>query len=163
RSRLVARRPPFIVVMAGGTAMRLRRLGLPGLLFALASYAASYRPSLAFEPQFAVNTTPGVTTGLLLGSNPPPGLHFTNIAYAGQSTFVGGGASTGLTGFKSDVFTEAPIVLWSTPWTVLGASWAMLGVAPATRVNVFDDHMPFARITGFHNPGFSPLLLSWDL
>src|SRR5262249_2011971 len=140
--------------------MPLLPLGRSGLLSALASYAASYRQSLAFEPQFAVNTTPGVTTGLLLGSNPPPGLYYTNIAYAGQSTFVGGGASTGLTGFKSDVFTEAPIVLWSTPWTVLGASWAMLGVAPATWVNIFDNH---ARVTGFHNPGFSPLLLSWDL
>jgi hypothetical protein len=143
--------------------MRSGRLGLPGLLLALASLAASYRPSLAFEPQFAVNTTPGVTTGLLLGANPLPGLYYVNIAYAGQSTFVGGGASTGLTGFKSNTFTEAPIVLWSTPWTVLGASWSMLGVAPATWVNVFDDHIPIARVTGFHNPGFSPALLSWDL
>src|SRR3954451_394438 len=108
--------------------MRSRRRGLPGLLFALASLAASYQPSLAFEPQFAVNTTPGITTGLLLGANPLPGLYFVNLAYyAGHNTFVGGGASTGLTGFKSDTFTEVPVVLWSTPWTVLGASWAMLG------------------------------------
>src|SRR4051794_9178228 len=83
---------PIYSCCGWGEIMRLGRLGLPGLLFALASLAASYRPSLAYEPQFAVNTTPGVTTGLLLGANPPPGVYFLNLGYVGQSKFVGGGA-----------------------------------------------------------------------
>jgi hypothetical protein len=129
---------------------------------AAALVAAVTTPTSAFEPLFVVNTPPGVTTGLPLGANPPPGLYFINIAYGARSSIVGSGTSAGLSGFNASSINEAPIVLWSTPWTILGASWALLAITPMAAVKIFDGGDTIARIRGFNNPGFSPAMLSWN-
>jgi hypothetical protein len=127
------------------------------------SLAAGTQTTFGFEPGFVVNTTPGITSGIPTGANPPAGFYFLNLANGGRDALSGGGSSAGLSGFKSESATELPVLLWSTPWTVLGASWAMLVAAPVTKASVFDGAATFAHASGFHNPGLAPMTLSWNL
>jgi len=137
---------------------------LPRSLWIVALLVALTRACYGFEPFFVVNTTPGVTTGIPLGANPPPGFYFINFANGGRSTIQGIGASTGLDSFKVNSMNEAGVLWWSTPWTVLGASWAVLAVVPATAATLYDPAgAVVARINGAHNTGFSPAMLSWNL
>ncbi len=139
------------------------RQGLFGWFLGTAIPIAVTSAASGYEPGFAINTMPGITSGIAAGANPPEGVYFLNFTNGGRSTFYGGGASTGIVGFKSESVTEVPLLLWSTPWTVLGANWSMLFVNPMTRVDVFNGATPVASIAGFHNPGFAPMWLSWNL
>jgi hypothetical protein len=119
--------------------------------------------ALAFEPLYAFNTPPGVMAGLPTGSNPPEGLYFINFANGGQGKFSGTGTSTGIAGLKYDIAGESPVLLWTTPWKVAGASWAMLAAVPMVGVDLKSDSTTVARVRGFNNPGFAPMMLSWHL
>jgi hypothetical protein len=133
-------------------------------VLALASLGAGAPASRAYEPGFVVNTVPGITTGIAYAANPPPGLHFINFFYGGASRITGIGASTGLDQFGVRHAGEVGAVVWSTPWQVLGASWAMVGVAGIGHATLLDPvGTPVERLTGFINPGFAPVMLSWNL
>jgi hypothetical protein len=144
--------------------MRTLRRGLACLTIAIATLVAATPACLSHEPGFAVNTTPGVTAGLAAAANPPPGLHYFNFAYGGHTRFSGSGAAAGIDGFKTKGVSEVPLLFWTTPWTMFGASWAVLLAAPWTGVDVESPAgVMVARIRGFHNPGLAPVMLSWNL
>src|SRR5215208_7014755 len=91
------------------------RISYASVLIA-ASLVAFAPAAQAYEPLFAINTPPGILTGLAYGANPPPGLHFLNFSYGGESRFSGIGTASGFDDFKVRSFHEAAAVVWTTPW-----------------------------------------------
>ena len=131
----------------------------------IAASLLSFAPaSHAYEPLFAINTPPGILTGLAYGANPPPGVYFINFGYGGESRISGKGTAFGLDGFKTRSFHETGAFIWSTPWQVLGASWTMVWVGGVVHASLVDPNdRVTAHITELINPGFSPMSLSWNL
>lgn len=122
----------------------------------LAALAAAGLLSLCLTvPVLAASVTqPGETLGVAAGAPLPPGVYFTNTADWGCRSTDPEDTCVGVT---------IPVLVWSTPWQVLGARLQFLAFAPALEVGI--DSTPttpgFYR-ADFYNPG-GLVQLAWDL
>lgn len=124
----------------------------------------------AWEAGYLIGLFPGITMGLPLGANPPPGVYLTNLGNYGTDTFKGHGTSgpvggsLGEIGAKVDLGQYDPILTWSTPWTVLGATWSMSVIQPMIASSFYEPGGPtISNPAGLHNIVLVPFNLSWQL
>jgi hypothetical protein len=117
------------------------------LIFALAASCAVPTQATAFS-----FTQPGGTMGQPLGTAPPAGLYFTNLANWGLAT------NTALD-HTTELGYVVPGFLWSSGYKILGASYSALVIA------TFEDTgtSRASYLRGVFNPAIVPISLSWNL
>jgi hypothetical protein len=100
-------------------------------------------------------TQPGETLGAAAGAPLPPGVYFTNTLSYGCRDIS-----------PEDVCATVtiPVIVWSTPWKVLGARLQVLAWTPALDVGQDSESptTPGLYRAGFYNPG-GLIQLAWDL
>lgn len=94
-------------------------------------------------------TQPGETVGAAAGAPLPPGVYFTNTLDYGCRT---------TSPEDTCALVTIPVLIWSTPWKILGGRLQFLAFTPALEVGV--DHTLYR--SGFYNPG-GLVQLAWDL
>ncbi len=94
-------------------------------------------------------TQPGDTMGVPNGASTPEGFYFVNQSNYGSSN----------TTPRFDLLAEIPLVVWSTPWKILGGE-LLLSAGPTTWVDVHLHNV--AHDYGLFNP-FLGSKLQWDL
>lgn len=92
---------------------------------------------------------PGETAGLARGAPLPEGVYFVNTLSWGDRS---------LNGPNARVLVDVPVIAWSTPWTILGANFQLLGALPM----IHADGPGSADAAGLYNP-FAAAALAWDL
>lgn len=120
----------------------------------------------AREPGAGNVYAPGSSIGIPSGTNVPPGLWLEDTSSISevQATSPGTGDANST---KITALATAPRLLWTTPWTFLGASEMAFVVVPMIHLNVSNMPAPnpagtYSR-TAFGNPGIEPISLSWTL
>jgi hypothetical protein len=104
----------------------------------------------SFAPAHAGSVTqPGETLGAAAGAPLPPGVYFTNTLDYGCRT---------TSPEDTCALVTIPVLIWSTPWKIVGGRLQFLAFAPALEVGV--DHTLYR--SGFYNPG-ALVQLAWDL
>jgi hypothetical protein len=130
------------------------------VLAASAIAALCSTPTPAREPGAGNAYSPGASIGLPTGANLPEGLWFEDT-----SSFYE--ASAGVKdGVKLTALATAPRLLWTTPWTILGATEMAFVIAPIVNLDI--SNFPGSPgVSGhslaFANPEFTPINLSWNL
>jgi hypothetical protein len=141
------------------------RVGLAAVAAWGCSLWLSSSAANAWEAGYAVNALPGISIGLPMGANPPPGFYYVN--YANYSTGVeakGGGAAFGLPpGTKADIASNVSQFIWSTPYQILGGSVLMFVAVPVADASIYNGSTTFQHFTGMHNIVLSPANVSWNL
>lgn len=132
------------------------------LSLATAFAAGGSLPSSAREPGAAYSYPIGTGIGTPNGANSPEGFYYVNSAtyYASNGTAPNAGSAK--PGSNTTTFSEAPKLLWSTPFTVLGATesmYAVQSIVDLTSTNKTGTN----RQTGFANTSINPIHLAWDL
>jgi len=94
-------------------------------------------------------TQPGETLGAATGAPAPPGVYLVNTSDWGCRSTQPKDTCEGVT---------IPLIVWSTPWTVLGGRLQYALAAPAVEVGVQDT----TYISGWFNP-YADIQLAWDL
>jgi hypothetical protein len=122
-------------------------------LTAIAAAAALSLCSIAEGVAGSV-TQPGETLGAAAGAPLPPGVYFTNtLDYGCRDVSPEDVCST----------VTIPVIVWSTPWQILGARLQLLAFVPA--LDVGQDSTPTTPglyRAGFYNPG-GLVQFAWDL
>lgn len=95
-------------------------------------------------------TQPGETVGLPAGAPVPPGVYFINTADWGCRDTEPDNTCLGVT---------IPVLLWSTPWTILGGRLELVAATPALESGVVNGG-PYDA--SFYNPA-ALAFLAWDL
>jgi hypothetical protein len=97
-------------------------------------------------------TPPGERAGIDLASPLPEGIYFVNLAGAlGNDRRFADKASA--------LNFDVPVLVWSTPWTIVGGRLQLIAAAPIAEVGLV--HGPL-YIEGFYNP-FLAAQLAWNL
>jgi hypothetical protein len=100
-----------------------------------------------------------------VGALPPPGVYLVNYFMLVQKNHLQG--SNPFDSFKADVVAEVPRLVYVTPLTLLGASWAVHAFLPTYHADIQAPSTvaPPASIndrdTGLGDIIFSPLVLGW--
>lgn len=142
----VIRLPPALAVLAV-----LAVLSLPGTARAL-------------EPGSVNPHLPGVTEGIPVAALPPPGFYFSNdLAYIDASFQDGSGrpVSTPAGGINVVAWVNVPLLLWSSPWHILGAQYGAFIAQPLVNLQVHSFISGNNFRTGFYNTIINPAILSW--
>jgi hypothetical protein len=116
----------------------------------LTRFAAASVLSLCASASAAVAgsvTQPGETIGAAAGAPPPPGFYFVDTIDWGRRD-----------GVDVNLAVNIPVLIWSTPWTILGGRVVFLTAAPAVHV----DPRVGLTTTDIYNPLFAGQL-AWDL
>lgn len=132
------------------------------LVLAAAAMVAYAPPGFAREPGAAFQYPIGTSLGTPLGANLPPGVYLSNVInyYANSSTAAN--SSVPKPGVNLTTAVEAPKFIWSTPWSILGATETMYVTVPFVDLTVTNKTGTF-RSTGMADTVFSPINLSWKL
>jgi hypothetical protein len=145
------------------TAMRF-----PAPAAALVAFAALAWPGAAqaLEPGSVDPHLPGVTEGIPAAALPPPGFYFSNdLAYIDARFQDGSGntLSTPAGGINVVAWVEVPLLLWSSPWHVLGAQYGAFIAQPLVNLQVHSFLSGNNFRTGFYNTIVNPAILSWHV
>lgn len=138
---------------------------MKSMLLAAATFATitAAAPQLAHANEGFTPFLPGITTGLPLGAMPPPGFYGTSNNYVvtgnvrdGQGSAVPIHVSNYVTNFT---------VLWSSPYTVLGAHYGADIIQSFASIGVDSRGVGGrkTRSTSGFNPIINPVMLSWNL
>jgi len=146
------------------------RKSLGWIIAGVLSFCLTIQNAFAWEAGYLVGTFPGITMGLPSGSNPPPGIYYFNFTNYGSDTFTGHGTSGPVGGSlgerntRVDLAQEVPVFVWSTPWTIAGATWSMMLVQPLIASHfTTPDGANNSTANGPHNLILNPFNLSWQL
>ncbi len=139
------------------------------LLSALAVLATADR-GFAFEPGASFTILPGTTMGIPFAYTGTPGLYLYNLANYGTVSVpreVSPNVGLGPGALKADVPDEIPALLWTTPWTLFGARYAVLVAEPMAAVDSYGQIPGVGWVTnqtgGLRDTIVAPANLSWDL
>jgi len=139
---------------------------LPPALAGLAMLAVASLPGTAraLEPGTVDPHLPGVTEGIPVAALPPPGVYFSNdLAYI-DASFQDGSAkplATPAGGINVVAWVNVPLLLWSSPWHILGAQYGAFIAQPLVNLQVHSFISGNNFRTGFYNTIINPALLSW--
>ncbi|MFJ5488551.1 transporter [Hansschlegelia beijingensis] len=97
---------------------------------------------------FPATAQTGETVGLARGAPLPEGVYFVNTLSWGVRN----------TNPDTKLLVDIPVIAWSTPWTILGGNFQLLGALPNAHV----DAAGGADNYGLYNP-FAAAALAWDL
>lgn len=129
------------------------------ILFLLSALSA---PCWAGGGQHYPNGAEDIMSGVL----PPPGVYLKNyLTYINKNKLMDNNGNEAAADLKADVVAEVPRVIWVTPYTALGASWAMQAFVPMYWANV-NVKAGGSTVTDSDDKGlgdiiFSPLVLGW--
>jgi len=139
---------------------------LPPALAGLAMLAVASLPGTAraLEPGTVDPHLPGVTEGIPVAALPPPGVYFSNdLAYI-DASFQHGSAkplATPAGGINVVAWVNVPLLLWSSPWHILGAQYGAFIAQPLVNLQVHSFISGNNFRTGFYNTIINPAILSW--
>jgi hypothetical protein len=140
---------------------RFRTIAAFCALAALAWAGQAY----AVEPGDTDPHEPGASAGAPLGALPPPGFYYVNnLNYVSGSLNGGNGEVNKApnTTVNITAWVEIPILLWSSPFHILGAqSGANMIQAVVTGATTTNGKT--TNKTGLDNTTITPLILSWQL
>ncbi|MET0314762.1 MAG: transporter [Hansschlegelia sp.] len=116
-----------------------------------AAVGALFMGAATMEAQaFPATAQTGETVGLARGAPLPEGVYFVNtLSWGSRNT----------PGENTRVLVDVPVIAWSTPWTILGANFQLLGALPNAHI---DAPGGAADNYGLYNP-FAAAALAWDL
>lgn len=139
----------------------------PKIIFFLFCFSLfSIHSGLAREPGIAPSIPPGLTLGIPIAINPPPGVYFiSRTAYSDFTLYDNAGKNNGQT---ADIWTESLQLTWVPGWTLLGGSYKSFLMIPFARVSMERTTTATGRpgswsSFGMANPEIQPLDLSWNL
>ncbi len=117
-------------------------------------------PSSAREPGAGNQYPIGTGIGTPIGANPPEGFYYINSANYYASSGTAPNSQSAKPGTNTTSFAEAPKLMWTTPFTFLGATEMMYIVEPIVDLTA-TNKSGTNRQTGFGNTGISPINLAW--
>ena len=139
------------------------------LLAALPAVALS-TDAFAFERGASFTILPGTTMGLPYAYTGTPGVYFYSLGNYGTISVPAEAVPNlgkGPAALKSDIPDEVPALLWTTPYTLFGATYAMLVAQPVAQTKLYGNVPGAGWITqqggGQRNTLLSPVNLSWHL
>jgi hypothetical protein len=153
-----------------GTMRNLRGLALGSLAAALLT-AYAVNTSYAVEPGDYENYLRGATVGLPLGAAPPPGLYSGLTTLFGVNSYAYGNQALPVAKDFPSVGVGVPL-LWSTGWTVFGATYSAAVVQGFYLAYSWDTNAggpAFGAGQGaslspeIANTSFTPVRLSWNV
>jgi hypothetical protein len=125
---------------------------------------------LGFEQGASFTLVPGTTMGLPFAYTGTPGVYFYSLGNYGTMSLpkdVSPNVGRGPASIKLDVGDEVPAILWTTPWKLFGASYAILFSEPMVSVKSYGEIPGLGWHTsdsgGLRNTVFAPINLSWHL
>jgi hypothetical protein len=142
--------------------IKLTRLSLY-VLTALAAIGIAQ----AREPGIAPVTPPGITFGLPIAVNPPPG--FSLMSRTGYADYTLRDNNGNYFGQKATIITESLQVNWVPGWTVLGGSYKAFFMLPFVDMKMEREtrqtgpQLGTWHSSGLGNPKIQPLDLVWNL
>jgi hypothetical protein len=139
---------------------------LPPALAGLAMLAVASLPGTAraLEPGTVDPHLPGITEGIPVAALPPPGIYFSNdLAYIDASFQDGSGKplATPAGGINVVAWVNVPLLLWSSPWHILGAQYGAFIAQPLVNLQVHSFISGNNFRTGLYNTIINPAILSW--
>jgi hypothetical protein len=147
----------------------MRAFARASILAALSLLATS-NAGFAFERGASFTIMPGTTMGLPYAYTGTPGVYFYGLANYGTFSLprdVSPNVGLGPGSINIDVADVVPAIVWTTPWTLLGARYAILVSQPAVAVNAYGaipgEGWYTSESGGFRNTIFAPINLSWSL
>jgi hypothetical protein len=125
---------------------------------------------VAFERGASFTILPGTTMGLPYAYTGTPGVYFYSLGNYGTGSIahdVQPNIGKGPGSVNIDVADEIPAFVWTTPYKIFGATYAVLLAQPIAAVSGYGP-VPGAGYVrsqggGFRNTFMSPITLSWDL
>lgn len=151
-----------------GNTVRMTGIKYQPAVAALAALAVWALPGTAraLEPGSVDPHLPGVTEGIPTATLPPPGVYFTNdLAYIDASVQTGSGKklTTPAGGINVIAWVEVPLLLWSSPWQILGAQYGAFIAQPLVNLQVHSFLTGNNFRTGLYNTIINPAILSWHV
>lgn len=139
-------------------------------ILAALSMLATSTAGFGFERGASFTILPGTTMGLPFAYTGTPGVYFYSLGNYGTFSMpqdVSPNLGHGRGSLKIDVADEVPAIVWTTPWKLFGARYAVLVSQPAVSVKVYGAIPGEGWYTseggGFRNTIVAPINLSWDL
>lgn len=135
-------------------------------LVMLLGFSVAVQTANAREPGIAPVMPPGLTLGLPIALNPPPGFYLMNrSAYASYTLRDNNGNYNGQ---KSQILSDSLQLNWVPGWQLAGASYKAFVMLPVidlkmTRTTTATGKLGAWHSTGLGNPKLQPLDLSWML
>lgn len=147
---------------AGLTARKLMTVSI----LAASVLGATTQSGLAFEQGASFTIMPGLTMGIPFANTHSPGLYLYSLGNYGTES-VPHDVSPGGGLIKADIPDYVPALLWTTPWTLFGARYAVLIAQPVAQVKVYGE-IPgrgwySSQGGGLRNTIITPINLSWHL
>jgi len=124
-------------------AVKLAKLGGACVLSVCAAASAAVAGSV---------TQPGETVGIAAGAPLPEGLYFVDTGDWGVRT----------TSPRSELGVNIPVVAWSTPWTLLGGRFEVVGAVPELEAGTFGGVGTGSYNASMYNPALLGFL-AWNL
>jgi len=119
-------------------------------------------PSSAREPGAGNQYPIGTGIGTPIGANPPEGFYYINSANYYASNGTAANSNVAKPGTNTTSFAESPKLMWTTPFTVLGATEMMYIAQPIVDLTA-TNKSGTNRGTGFADTAIFPINLSWKL
>ncbi|MFD1626850.1 SphA family protein [Azospirillum griseum] len=120
----------------------------------------------AREPGIAPMIPPGLTMGLPIAVNPPPGVYLTNrTAFYSAKLYDNNGHYNGQ---KADILSNSVQLTWIPGVELLGGTYKAFVMAPYVDIHQKRTTTAVGRLgswhtSGFGNPKIQPLDLAWNL
>ena len=102
---------------------------------------------------FPATAQTGETVGLAMGAPLPEGVYFVNT--------LSWGSRNNAVGENTHFLVEIPVIAWSTPWSIFGANFQLLGALPMAHVSP-TGAQDGGDIEGLYNP-FAAAKIAYDL
>ena len=139
-------------------------------ILAALSLLATSDAGLGFEQGASFTILPGTTMGLPFAYTGTPGVYFYSLGNYGTVNLphdVQPNVGRGPASIKADVGDEVPAIVWTTPWKLFGASYAVLVSQPLVSVQAYGE-IPgvgwhTSQAGGLRNTIVAPINLSWHL
>jgi hypothetical protein len=144
--------------------MAARRFRAAAAALAALAALACCEAAQALEPGSVDPHLPGVTEGIPVAALPTPGFYFSNdLAYIDARLQTGSGntLSTPAGGINIIAWVNVPLLLWSSPFHVLGAQYGAFIAQPLVNLQVHSFLSGNNFRTGFYNAIVNPAILSW--
>ncbi len=126
--------------------------------------------AIAFERGATFTVLPGTTMGLPFAYTGTPGIYVYSLGNYGTVSLpreIAPNVGKGPGSIEADVADEVPALLWTTPWTLFGATYAMLVSQPMASAQSYGQVPGVGPVSnqvgGLRDTIIMPVNLSWHL
>ena len=153
---------------AGGVG-RYARATLQAFVVFFLAFVSTGGPVRAFENGSTFMLLPGMSMGIPYAYVGPPGIYANDFASYGTNTLprdAAPNAGKGPGSVHVDATIELLALRWTTPWTLLGASFAAQVIQPVVTQDKYGEIPGKGAISSFaggiHDTIVAPAILSWQ-